>query len=282
MIRLVCGALAAMLMAAPARAAEPLKPQLAQLPGVALRYVDSGGAGAPVILLHANTGMIESWSAQIDALRAASFRVIAFDRRGWGGSQPDPATGPQPGTVAGDLDALADHLKLDRFDLVGVAGGGFVALDYAAWKPERIGKMIVAATSGQLAEKQMKEFSARIEFEGFRALPPVHREVGPSYRGGNPEGVKRWMEIEEHAQQKGAPNQPLRTPNTYAKLETIATPTLVLAGDADMVSPPEMMRIWSRHLQHATFDFVPDAGHSIAWEQPDAFNARMLAFLARR
>ena len=282
MIRLVCVALAAMLMAAQASATDALQPRTAHLPGVELRYVDSGGAGAPVILLHANTGTIESWATQIDALRAASFRVIAFDRRGWGGSHPDPSSGPQPGTVAGDLDALADYLKLDRFDLVGVAGGGFVALDYAAWKPERVGKMIVAATSGQLAEKEMKDFSKRIEFEGFRALPPVHREVGPSYRGGNPEGTKRWMEIEEHAQQKGAPSQPLRTPNTYAKLETIATPTLVLAGDADMVSPPGMMRIWSRHLKNATFDYVPDAGHSIAREQPEAFNARMLAFLAKR
>ena len=282
MIRLVCVALAAMLMATQASATDALQPRTAHLPGVELRYVDSGGAGAPVILLHANTGTIESWATQIDALRAASFRVIAFDRRGWGGSHPDPSSGPQPGTVAGDLDALADYLKLDRFDLVGVAGGGFVALDYAAWKPERVGKMIVAATSGQLAEKEMKDFSKRIEFEGFRALPPVHREVGPSYRGGNPEGTKRWMEIEEHAQQKGAPSQPLRTPNTYAKLETIATPTLVLAGDADMVSPPGMMRIWSRHLKNATFDYVPDAGHSIAWEQPEAFNARMLAFLAKR
>jgi pimeloyl-ACP methyl ester carboxylesterase len=282
MIRLACVALAALLLGQMARAADALQPQIARLPGVELRYVDSGGAGAPVILLHANTGTIESWAAQIEALRAASYRVIAFDRRGWGSSRPDPASGPQPGTVAGDLDALADHLKLARFDLVGVAGGGFVALDYAAWKPERVGRMIVAATSAQLAEKEMKDFSRRIEFEGFRELPPVHREVGPSYRGANPEGTKRWMEIEEHAQQKGAPSQPLRTPNTYAKLETIATPTLVLAGDADMVSPPGMMRIWSRHLKHASFDFVPDAGHSIAWEQPDAFNARMLAFLAKR
>jgi pimeloyl-ACP methyl ester carboxylesterase len=127
----------------------------------------------------------------------------------------------------------------------------------------------------------MKDFSSRIEFEGFRKLPPVHREVGPSYRGGNPEGTKLWMEIEEHAQQKDAPEQKLRTPNSYAKIEKITTPTLALAGDADMVSPPEMMRRWSSHLQSGEFDFVPEAGHSIAWEQPDVFNAKVLDFLRR-
>lgn len=273
------GALLGLLQAA---RAEPLQPRFADVPGARLRYVDSGGAGVPVVLLHANTGTIESWERQIDALTGAGFRAIAFDRRGWGGSTAVAASGAQPGTVAGDLDALADVLKLDRFHIVGVAGGGFVALDYAAWKPARAISLLVAATSAQLAEKEMKDFSARIEFSGFRELPPVHREVGPSYRGGNPAGTKRWMEIEEHAQQPGAPSQPLRSPNTYAKLETIPTPTLVLAGDADMVSPPAMMRTWSQHLKNHEFDFVPDAGHSISWEQPEAFNRKMLGFLAHR
>ena len=268
------------LASAPARAQE-LAPRQAALPGVSLRYVDGGGQGIPVILLHANTGTIESWGSQIAALSGAGYRVIAFDRRGWGGSIPEPASGPQPGSVAGDLDALADILKLDRFDLVGVAGGGFVALDYAAWKPDRVRAMVVAATSGQMTEPEMKEFSARIEFAGFRALPPVHRKVGPSYRGGNPEGTRRWMDIEEQAQRPGAPEQKLRTPNTYAKIAAIPTPTLVLAGDADMVSPPEMMRRWSAHLKNHEFDFVPDAGHSIAWEQPDTFNKKVLEFFAR-
>jgi pimeloyl-ACP methyl ester carboxylesterase len=268
-------------IAAPAWAAEGVPISQAALPGVSLRYIDSGGVGAPVILLHANTGTIESWDNQVVALRGAGFRVIAFDRRGWGGSVADPSSGPQPGSVAGDLDALATYLKLETFDLVGVAGGGFVALDYAAWKPDRVRSMVVAATSGQMAEAEMKEFSARIEFTGFRDLPPVNREVGPSYLGGNPAGAKRWMEIEEHARQKGAPEQKLRSPNTYAKIAAIPTPTLVLAGDADMVSPPEMMRRWSAHLRSREFDIVPEAGHSIAWEQPEVFNRKMLGFLRR-
>ena len=57
------------------------------------------------------------------------------------GGRTDAATGSQPGTVTEDIDALATHLKLDKFHLVGIAGGGFVALDYAA---DRIRANVIA------------------------------------------------------------------------------------------------------------------------------------------
>jgi pimeloyl-ACP methyl ester carboxylesterase len=110
----------------------------AELPGVKLWFTDTGGTGTPIVLLHANTGTSVSWESQAVAFAREGYRVIAFDRRGWGKSLANPATGPQPGSVAADLDALVDHLKLDKFHLVGVAGGGFVSLDYAAWRPERL------------------------------------------------------------------------------------------------------------------------------------------------
>ena len=253
----------------------------ADLPGVRLHYIDTGGGGPPVVLLHANTGTVAAWAPQIEPFAAAGFRVIALDRRGWGASVAQPASGAQPGTLAGDLDALADHLKLETFHLLGVAGGGFSALDYAAWKPQRLRSLVAAATSAQLAEAEIDAFRLRIEFDGFRKLPPHHREIGPSYRGGNPVGVRRWIAIEHAARQPGAALQPLRTPNTYAKLAAITTPTLVVAGCADAVSPPAMMRMWAARIPHAEFALVPEAGHAVSWEQPQAFNALVLAFLAR-
>ncbi|HTZ03097.1 MAG TPA: alpha/beta hydrolase, partial [Xanthobacteraceae bacterium] len=60
------------------------------LPGVNLWFVDTGGEGVPAVLLHPNTGTVEIWEPQIGALRAAGYRVIAFDRRGWGKSVPAP------------------------------------------------------------------------------------------------------------------------------------------------------------------------------------------------
>src|SRR5580658_7865972 len=99
--------------------------QLAALSGVKLWFVDTGGAGVPIVLLHPNTGTSAIWESQFAAFAQAGYRVIAFDRRGWGRSTADPASGPQPGSIAGDLDMLADELKLDPFHLVGAAGGGF-------------------------------------------------------------------------------------------------------------------------------------------------------------
>ena len=253
----------------------------AELPGVKLWFTDTGGTGAPIVLLHANTGTSDIWANQVESFSLAGYRVIAFDRRGWGKSIADPATGPQPGSIAGDLDALADHLKLDRFHLVGVAGGGFAALDYAAWHPERVRSLVIGASTGQVADKEIADFIARIEVPELRKQPAVYREVGPSYRGANPDGTRRWIEIEEHARQPGAPAQPLRTPNTLAKIETISAPALVMAADADLLAPPALMRIWASHLRNHEWVLMPDSGHAIAWEQPITFNKKVLEFVKR-
>ena len=253
----------------------------AELPGVKLWFTDTGGSGVPIVLLHANTGTSAVWEKQIASFSQAGYRVIAFDRRGWGKSIANPATGPQPGSIADDLDALAESLKLDRFHLLGIAGGGFAALDYAAWRPERLRSLVIAASTGQMAEKEIADFVARLEIPGLRKLPAVYREVGPSYRGANPDGTKRWIEIDEHARQGDAPAQPLRTPNTFAKIGTIATPTLVIAADADLLAPPALMRIWADHMKNHEWAVVTDSGHAMAWEQPDIFNEKVLAFIKR-
>jgi len=72
----------------------------ANLTGVRLAFRDSGGGGVPIVLLHANTGTSLSWEPQFASFAAAGYRTIAFDRRGWGESLPDPQSGPQPGSVA--------------------------------------------------------------------------------------------------------------------------------------------------------------------------------------
>ncbi|HEY4173146.1 MAG TPA: alpha/beta hydrolase, partial [Rhodopila sp.] len=206
--------LALLFAAAPAWAVE------ADLPGVKLWYTDTGGTGVPIVLLHANTGTSAVWAQQNEAFAKAGYRVIAFDRRGWGKSVADPSTGPQPGSVAGDLDALVTHLKLGKFDLLGVAGGGFAALASAAWHPEHLRGRIVAASTGLFSEPVMTDFTKRIAIPGLEKLPAEYIELGLSYRGADPEGVARWNDIEQHARQSGAPSQPLHTPNTFAKVET--------------------------------------------------------------
>ena len=254
----------------------------ADLPGVKLWFIDTGGAGVPVVLLHPNTGTCEVWESQIRAFSEAGYRVIAFDRRGWGNSMADPASGPQPGSIAGDFDALVDFLKLEKFHLLGVAGGGFAALDYAAWRPDKLRGLIIGGSTGGFEDEEIADFIARIAIPDIRKQSAHYRELGPSYRGANPEGVKRWIAIDEHSRQPGVAFQPpLRSPNTLAKVATIPTPTLMIAADADLLAPPALMRLWARHMRNHEWATIHDAGHAMAWEQPGAFNDIVLDFLRR-
>ncbi len=278
MVRWAVLLLALMLMGQPAHAGEAVG-AYANLPGVKLWYTDTGGKGVPIILMHANTGTSVNWAEQNAAFSRAGYRVIAFDRRGWGKSMADAASGAQPGSIAGDLDALVGYLKLDKFYLLGVAGGGFVALDYAAWHPGHLRGLIVAASTGSFSEPVMTEFTKRIAIPGLEKLPGQYIELGLSYRGTDPEGTARWAEIDEHAQQPGAPSQPLRTPNTFAKVEAIPVPTLIIVADADLYAPQALVRLWAAHIKSHELVVIADAGHSVSWEKPAEFDADVLHFL---
>ena len=157
----------------------PLPPVwYAELPGVRLWFVDTGGAGQVVILLHANTGTSVP-AKQLRAFSEADYRVIAFDRRGWGKSIANPGTGPQPGTVTEDMQNLAEYLGLDRFNLVGVAGGGFVVLDYAAWHPERVIDYGGCRQRRIDTRQRDSDFDARIQIPGFTSLPMQYQVRSP-------------------------------------------------------------------------------------------------------
>ena len=251
------------------------------LPGVRLYYTDNGASGIPVVLLHANTGNADGFQYNIPAIGQAGYRAIAFDRRGWGRSTPDPATGPQPGTIADDLHALIEHLKIDKFHLVGVAGGGFAAYDYALWHPERLRSLIVAASGGAIVDEELARLREKTTLPNFRNWPPEFREVSMGYMATNPEGLQRWLEIHENSQQQGAPAQPQRTTITFEKLATIRVPTLLMPGDQDIQCPPWVMRRQLAAIPHAEFIVVPEASHSINWEQPEAFNRHLLEFIRK-
>src|ERR671913_78155 len=209
----------------------------ADLPGVRLWYTDSGGDGVPIVLLHANTGNADGFQYNIPAFVDAGYRPIAFDRRGWGRSTANRDSGSQPGTIAEDLQALVEHLKLDRFHLVGVAGGGFAAYDYVLWHPERLRSLVVAASGGAIVDEELSKLREKTTLPGFKNWPPEFREVSMGYMATNPEGLKRWLEIHSHSQQKDAPAQPQRTTITFDKLATIRAPTLLMPGDQDSVPP---------------------------------------------
>src|SRR4051812_38787831 len=89
----------------------PAKEGIADLPGTRLSYWDTGGNGEAILLLHPATGSTRIWSYQQPVFVKAGYRVIAYSRRGYGGS--DPVLKENPGTAAGDLHNLADSLGLN-------------------------------------------------------------------------------------------------------------------------------------------------------------------------
>jgi pimeloyl-ACP methyl ester carboxylesterase len=223
------------------------------------------------------------WEYQLPAFTATGYRVVAYDRRGFGRSVIDRA-GVQPGTGADDLQALVDHLGIDRFHLVGTAAGGFVALDFAVSFPQRLRSLVVANSIGGVQDEDYLELGRRIRpTPQFDALPPDFRELGPSYRAANPGGTERWLELERTSRAAGSPPpaQAMRNRITFASLEGIKVPTLLLTGDADLYAPPAVLRLFSGRIKNSESVIVPEAGHSAYWEQPEIFNRAVLEFVRK-
>ncbi len=274
--------IATLLGQTPSSAEPAVHEEYLNVPGARIFYRDTGGSGVPVVLLHAATGSSRVWDYQIPAFAAAGYRVIAFDRRGWGRTEIN-ASESQPGTAADDLLALLDQLKLDRVHVVGTAAGAFVALDFALSYPKRLRSLVFANSIGGMQDPDFIQLGLRIRPPQFNTLPPEFRELGPSYRAGNAEGTERWMALEKISRPPGPPAQaqPMRNHMTFAMLESIRTPTLLITGGADLYAPPPVLQLFAARIKGSEVLIVPEAGHSTYWEQPEVFNRAVLAFLGK-
>ena len=253
-----------------------------ELPGVRLRYEDTGGPGPAVVFLHAASGTCESWSPQQGAFTAAGYRCIFYDRRGWGQSQAD-ATGPQPGNASEDMHGLLAHLGIHSFHLIATAAGGVVAFDYALEYPHEVVSLVVADSISGVQDPAYLVVQHRMRPPSIDALPIELRELSAGYRGLNPDGMRRWIENEHASLQSGhgRPQQKPRQPMTYTRLQTLRMPVLMLAGEADLRTPPALMRLVAAHIPRCEFATIPEAGHAAHWEQPEVWNRLVIGFLAR-
>ena len=247
--------------------------------GAQMHFRDTGGDGTPVILLHPATGSDRIWGYQQSEFAAGGYRVIAWSRRGHAGS--DPVSDADPGTAAGDLHAVVQHFGLNRFHLVGCAAGGGIALDYALSHPRQLLSVVVACAIGSITEPDYAERASRLRPPGFDDMPASFRELSPSYRAANPEGVAEWERLERQSVTGRRHGQAMENRINWTSLSRLPMPVLVIGGDADLYAPPALLRAYSAHIPGATLVIIPEAGHSLYWEAPHVFNAQLLNFWAQ-
>jgi pimeloyl-ACP methyl ester carboxylesterase len=260
---------------------EPIQTKggLAALPDTRLWYWDTGGDGAPIVLVHPATGSALIWGYQQPAFVKAGYRVIGYSRRSYYNS--DPLVADRPGIASEDLHHLADYLGLAKFHLVGSAAGGGIAADYAVSHPDRLLSLVIASNPGGLSGGPIATLYEDLRPKEFPSLPPDFRELGPSYRAANPAGAKLWLELEHKAITSRPFRQPAANKITEATLNRLQVPTLLISGEADLASPPGLIRMVAAQIPSAELVTVPEGGHSTYWERPDLFNRAVLDFVGR-
>ena len=251
----------------------------ADIPGARLWFKETGQHGTPVVFLHAASGTNDSWGLQEPAFIESGYRCIAYDRKNWGRSESvTPA-----GSAGDDLEALAQHLGLNRFHLVCTALGGIIGLDYTVEYPDRVISLTVSSSFTGVTDQSYLDAQTRLRPPEISNLPIELREVGPSYRAVNPEGVAEWLRIEESSRHEITPEegQSPRSPMTYARLAAMQIPVLMLTGGADLLSPPSMMKLVADHIPNCRFEVVPEAGHAAFHEEPEVWNKLVLKFIGQ-
>jgi non-heme chloroperoxidase len=258
-----------------------------------LYYWDTGGPGPVILLAHVGTGSAHVWGYQQQVFRDAGYRVVAWSRRGYRGSDTGPIDEsgnalPASGRPLDDIEALVRYLGIERFHLLGHAAGGGIANGYIREYPQRILSSISVAALQSISEPDWSQPMNSIREPGgagvvgsFNSNPAHIRELGPSYRWANPEGTAAWMEL-EHGNRPVTVNHAEGVTVTWQDMEARTFPTLLVGGDADLYVPPSMYRYLQTRVPDCELAIVPEAGHSVCWEQPVVFNRIVLDFLARQ
>lgn len=240
---------------------------------------DTGGSGEAVVLIHPGTGSAAIWGYQQPVLAGAGYRVIAYSRRGHGASER--GSDDDPATAVDDLEALLDALGVGRFHAVGFAAGGYLPPDFAISHPDRMQSITLACTHGGVTDANFRRKIGAMLPRPFSQMPASFRELGPTYRAGNPQGVAQWEALEKAARPTPPPPLRARNPLPWSALESIRVPTMLVAGGADLYMPVPLVLEYATHLHDARTFIIGECGHSAYWEQPEAFNRVLLEFLGQ-
>jgi pimeloyl-ACP methyl ester carboxylesterase len=264
---------------------------------IELHYEDYG-AGKPVVLIHGWPLSGRSWENQVLALVEAGYRVITYDRRGFGASS-QPWGGYDYDTFAADLNTLLEHLDLREVTLVGFSmGGGEVVRYIGIYGSGRVAKAVLAAAvppylfksrdnpEGALDDDTIASFQAGVTSDRIAFLDEFTTNFFSA--GGE---LKVSQSQREYARDIAAFASPKGTLDCIAAfgrtdfrgdLEKVTVPTLVIHGDSDATVPFEASGKRSAQAIAGSEVVVIKGGpHGINASHAPEFNEALLRFLAR-
>lgn len=258
----------------------------ATIDGASIHFRDKG-QGLPVILLHGFPFAHRMWDAQVDAL-AVNYRVIAPDFRGFGQST-NPGGAFTMERLADDIHGLALHLNLGSFILGGLSMGGYVALAYAAKYPSSLRGLMLFDTKAQADTAEAKQTRDKmIELarrQGARpiAVTMLAKLIPAASAEGRPQLVRDLRQMMESTDPQTIAHAlaAMRDrPDYTVVLPRIAAPTLVVVGDDDAITPPDVMALFHERIPRSTMRSIPSAGHMTPMEQPQLVTHAIETFLS--
>jgi 3-oxoadipate enol-lactonase len=249
-------------------------------------YVEEHGTGE-TLLLHQGLGQGSwTWRYQVPVF-AQRFRTIAFDTRGTGRSRVPT----QPYGIDDLADDAAQILDGRAAHVVGFSMGGYVALTLALAHPELVRSLILAGTGAGGPGRVPRPEHVREAFEAALGLPAEEqRRTTLPYtfsRGWTDANPERFEEILAATLEHPTPIETIqahmaacyRFYDQALEVELIEAPALVVHGDDDLIVPVDNGRALARRLPNARYVELAGRGHNVMLEDPDAFNAVVLAFL---
>lgn len=264
-----------------------------------LHVDDTGGEGRTVVLIHGWPLSGESWSEQVPALQAAGYRVVTYDRRGFGRSDK-PLTGYTYDTLADDLHALIEGLELSDVTLVGFSmGGGEVVRYVAKHGADRVRSVVLASavppyllqtgdnpegplTKGAAAEMAKSLRDDRDAF--FEEFTTEFFSVDGALKVTEAQRQEA-IALCRQADQRAALHcmEAFGTTDFRTDLESLVpVPTLVLHGDGDATVPFEGSGARThRALPASTLHVIAGAPHGCNVSHAEEFNRVLIDFLAR-
>jgi pimeloyl-ACP methyl ester carboxylesterase len=259
-------------------------------------YYEDTGAGTPVVFVHEFAGDYRSWEMQVRHF-ARHYRCITYNARGFPPSEvPDAVSAYSQERARDDVKSVLDHLKIDKAHVVGLSMGGFATLHFGLFYPNRARSLVVAGV-GYGAEKDQRErfrneaaiIADKLENEGMAAFAEAYA-YGPTrvqLENKDSRGFAEFKrQLAEHSAEGSANTQrgvQRERPSIFdlePQLKTLRVPTLILNGDEDWpcLLPCIFMK---RAIPSAGLSLIPNSGHAINIEEPDAFNAALANFLAQ-